>query len=82
MIGKLKDSAAFSHCSGEGREKREGECLCGGNQHEISVMCERGKKKVMTQSCKGILHLHRYDRQWFLCCFTNFASIKQLLVYL
>ena len=28
--------------------------------HNLSVMCERGKKKVLTHSCKGILHLYKY----------------------
>ena len=61
MIGKLKkDSAAKTHqCSGEGREKRAGKRLCGGN-HITSLLCGREKKKVLTHSSKGILLLHGY----------------------
>ena len=62
MIGKLKkDSAAYTHqCSGEGREKREGKSLCGGNHITSLLYLREERKKVLTHSCKGILHLHRY----------------------
>ena len=33
-----------THCSGEGREKREGKCLCGGN-HITSLLCVREERK-------------------------------------
>ena len=62
MIRKLKkDSAAYTHqCSGEGREKREGKSLCGGNHITSLLYLREERKKVLTHSCKGILHLHRY----------------------
>ena len=62
MIGKLKkDSAAYTHqCSGEGREKREGKSLCGGNHITSLLYLREERKKVLTHSCKGILHPHRY----------------------
>ena len=61
MIRKLKkDSAAYTHqCSGEGREKREGKSLCGGNHITSLLYLREERKKVLTHSCKGILHLHR-----------------------
>ena len=62
MIGKLKkDSAPYTHhCSGEGREKREGKSLCGGNHITSLLYLREERKEVLTHSCKGILHLHRY----------------------
>ena len=62
VIGKLKkDSAAYTHqCSGEGREKREGKSLCGGNHITSLLYLREERKKVLTHSCKGILHLHTY----------------------
>ena len=62
MIRKLKkDSAAYTHqCSGEGREKREGKSLCGGNHITSLLYLREERKKVLTHSCKGILHVHRY----------------------
>ena len=62
MIGKLKkDSAPYTHhCSGEGREKREGKSLCGGNHITSLLYLREERKEVLTHSCKGILHLHTY----------------------
>ena len=64
MIGKLKkDSAPYTHhCSGEGREKREGKSLCGGNHITSLLYLREERKEVLTHSCKGILHLHRYGQ--------------------
>ena len=63
MIGKLKkDSAPYTHhCSGEGREKREGKSLCGGNHITSLLYLREERKEGLTHSCKGILHLHTYD---------------------
>ena len=63
MIGKLKkDSAPYTHhCSGEGREKREGKSLCGGNHITSLLYLREERKEVLTHSCKGILHLHTYE---------------------
>ena len=63
FLGKLKKaSAIYTHqCSGEGREKREGKSLCGGNHITSLLYLREERKKVLTHSCKGILHLHRYD---------------------
>ena len=62
-------SLVACQCSGEGREKREGKSLCGGNHITSLLYLREERKKVLTHSCKGILHLHRYDldKQMGLC---------------
>ena len=71
MIGKLKkDSAPYTHhCSGEGREKREGKSLCGGNHITSLLYLREERKEVLTHSCKGILHLHTYGSSDFYASF-------------
>ena len=55
-----RECCTYTDCSRERREKERRKCLCGGH-HITSLFCVRGKKKVLTQSCKGILLLHRYE---------------------
>ena len=46
VIGKFKKDSAtvHTHCSGEGREKREGKCFCGDN-HITSLLYVREERK-------------------------------------
>ena len=47
----------LTHSSGEGREKRKGKYLRGGNHKTSNLVWERKEKS--SHSCKGILQLYR-----------------------
>ena len=55
----------------EGKKRRKE--LVWWQSHNLFALFERGKKKVLTHSCKGILYLHRYAAAITLVQYLDFG---------
>ena len=59
----------------EGKKRRKE--LVWWQSHNLSALFERGKKKVLTHSYKGILHLHRYAHNHYYTT-TNYYAPRDI----